>query len=188
MLEKIWGMYRRHLDFPNEQAIVSHLVFVNKMMRYEAVRLVKDALSYFSAEFAHTKETYKHLIADLMMKDYKFAIGLAKTSKDVKEANTILLQMAQVLQLDKEDIMEMEEDLMRQVQILTTDIRIFGEEKEDRFELARQIDALPDVPENVKERAKLETDMFPLKLLKTYEAKAEPKQDASEQNTEQDGA
>ncbi len=171
MLERIWGMYRRHLDYPNEESIISHLVHVNKLQRYQARRLVKDAISYFSAEMQHSNQVWKNLIADMMKKNYIFAISVAKTAKDAKEANTILYQMAQILQLDKDEIGDMEEDLMKQIQILSTDIRMFGEEPENRNDLAAQIDALPDVPENVKERAKLEIDTFPFKLLKSYENK-----------------
>jgi len=42
---------------------------------------------------------------------------------------------------------------------------MFGLEKQDRREVARFIDALPDVSEKMKEVAKKEVDGIPFKLL-----------------------
>ena len=165
MLEKIWGMYRRSFDFPNKEAIIKHLVIVDKLQRYQAVKLVRDALTYFAQENELSKKTWKELIADKMLKAFTAAIRLAKNSRDFLDAVKILKEMAAVLQLDQEDIGEMEEDIMRQLQVLSTDITLFGEEKQDRNSIAQFIDALPDVPEKVKEAAKLEVDQIPFRFL-----------------------
>lgn len=165
MLEKIWSMYRRSFDFPNKEAIIKHLVIVDKLQRYQAVKLVRDALTYFAQENELSKKTWKELIADKMLKAFTAAIRLAKNSRDFLDAVKILKEMAAVLQLDQEDIGEMEEDIMRQLQVLSTDITLFGEEKQDRNTIAQFIDALPDVPEKVKEAAKLEVDQIPFRFL-----------------------
>lgn len=166
MLEKIWSMYCRMFEYPNKEAIVKHLVIVDKLQRYQAVKLINDALNYFSAENHLPKTTWKNLIADKMLKAFTAAIRLAKTSRDFLDAVKILKEMAVVLQLDKEEILEMEDDLMKQIQVLTTDIRMFGEEPEDRRAIAQFIDAIPDVPEKVKEAAKAEVDGLPFRFLK----------------------
>ena len=57
------------------------------------------------------------LIADKMLKAFTAAIRLAKTSRDFLDSVKILKEMAVVLQLDKEEIMELEEDLMKQIQV-----------------------------------------------------------------------
>lgn len=165
MLEKIWGMYRRSFDFPNKEAIIKHLVIIDKLQRYQAVKLVRDALTYFAQENELSKKTWKELIADKMLKAFTAAIRLAKNSRDFLDAVKILKEMAAVLQLDQDDIGEMEEDIMRQLQVLSTDITLFGEEKQDRNTIAQFIDALPDVPEKVKEAAKLEVDQIPFRFL-----------------------
>jgi hypothetical protein len=165
MLEKIWGMYKRMFEFPNMEAIINHLIIVDQMQRFQAKRLVTDALTYFASENQLSKKTWKELIADKMLKAFTAAIRVAKSSRDFKDAAIILKEMANVLDLDKEEIGEMEEDIMRQIQILTTDISMFGEEPIDRRELATFIDSLPDVPEKVKAAAKEEVDKFPLKFL-----------------------
>ncbi|WP_332028552.1 hypothetical protein [Kaistella sp.] len=169
MLEKIWGMYRRSFDFPNKEAIIKHLVIIDKLQRYQAVKLVRDALTYFAQENELSKKTWKELIADKMLKAFTAAIRLAKNSHDFLDAVKILKEMAAVLQLDQEDIGEMEEDIMRQLQVLSTDITLFGEEKQDRNTIAQFIDALPDVPEKVKEAAKLEVDQIPFRFLNMEE-------------------
>lgn len=165
MLEKIWGMYKRMFEFPNMEAIINHLIIVDQLQRFQAKRLVTDALTYFASENQLSKKTWKELIADKMLKAFTAAIRVAKSSRDFKDAAIILKEMANVLDLDKEEIGEMEEDIMRQIQILTTDISMFGEEPIDRRELATFIDSLPDVPEKVKAAAKEEVDKFPLKFL-----------------------
>ena len=123
MLEKIWSMYRRSFDFPNKEAIIKHLVIIDKLQRYQAVKLVRDALTYFAQENELSKKTWKELIADKMLKAFTAAIRLAKNSRDFLDAVKILKEMAAVLQLDQEDIGEMEEDIMRQLQVLSTDIK-----------------------------------------------------------------
>lgn len=165
MLEKIWGMYCRMFEYPNKESIVKHLVIVDQLQRYQAVKLINDALNYFSAENHLPKVTWKNLIADKMLKSFTAAIRLAKNSRDFLDSVKILKEMADVLQLDKDDIMEMEEDLMKQIQVLTTDIKMFGEEPEDRRAIAQFIDDLPDVPEKIKEAAKAEVDGLPFRFL-----------------------
>lgn len=165
MLEKIWGMYCRMFEYPNKESIVKHLVIVDQLQRYQAVKLINDALNYFSAENHLPKVTWKNLIADKMLKSFTAAIRLAKTSRDFLDSVKILKEMSDVLQLDKDDIMEMEEDLMKQIQVLTTDIKMFGEEPEDRRAIAQFIDDLPDVPEKIKEAAKAEVDGLPFRFL-----------------------
>lgn len=169
MLEKIWGMYCRMFEYPNKEAIIKHLVIVDQLQRYQAVKLVNDALNYFSAENHLPKATWKNLIADKMLKAFTAAIRLAKSSRDFLDSVKILKEMAVVLQLDKEEIMELEEDLMKQIQVLTTDITMFGEEPEDRRAIAQFIDNLPDVPEKVKEAAKAEVEGIPFRFLKFEE-------------------
>ena len=166
MLEKIWSMYCRMFEYPNKEAIVKHLVIIDKLQRYQAVKLINDALNYFSAENHLPKTTWKNLIADKMLKAFTAAIRLAKTSRDFLDAVKILKEMSVVLQLDKEDVLELEDDLMKQIQVLTTDIKMFGEEPEDRRAIAQFIDAIPDVPEKVKEAAKAEVDGLPFRFLK----------------------
>lgn len=165
ILEKIWAMYCRMFEYPNEEAIVKHLVIVDKLQRYQAVKLIKDCLNYFSAENHLPKETWKHLIADKMLKSFTASIRLAKTSRDFLDSVKILKEMSIVLQLDRDDNLKMEEDLMKQIQVLTTDIKMFGEEPEDRRAIAQFIDSLPDVPEKVKEAAKAEVDGLPFRFL-----------------------
>lgn len=165
MLEKIWGMYCRMFEFPNKESIAKHLVIVDKLHRYQAVKLINDALNYFSAENHLPKTTWKNLIADKMLKSFTAAIRLAKNSRDFLDSVKILKEMAVVLQLDKDDILEMEEDLMKQIQVLTTDISMFGEQPEDRRAIAQFIDDLPDVPEKIKEAAKAEVDGLPFRFL-----------------------
>lgn len=165
MLDKIWAMYRRGFEFPNQEAIVKHLMIVDGLQRFEAVKLIRDTFNYFKIENNLPKDTWRFLITDMMKKNYMLAIRLAKTTKDVRDANSIVRELGDVVGLDKDDILEMEEDLMKQIQVLTTDIKMFGEEPEDRRAIAQFIDNLPDVPEKIKEAAKAEVDGLPFRFL-----------------------
>ncbi|KFF26851.1 hypothetical protein [Chryseobacterium vrystaatense] len=165
MLEKVWGMYKRMFEFPNIESIISHLIIVDNLQRFQAKKYVTDALTYFASENQLSKKTWKELISDKMVKSFAMAIRIAKNSKDVYYSVLILREAANVLDLDKDEAGEMEEDLMKQIQILTTDIKMFGEEPIDRRELGAFIDGLPDVPEKIKAAAKDEVDKFPLKFL-----------------------
>lgn len=165
MLEKIWGLHRRGFDYPNKEAIVKHLMIAHEMQRFQAVKLINDTYNYFKIENNLPKDTWRFLIADMMRKNYMLAVRLAKSSKDARDANSIVRELGDVVGIDKDDIMEMEEDLMKQIQVLTTDIKMFGEEPEDRRAIAQFIDDLPDVPEKIKEAAKAEVDGLPFRFL-----------------------
>lgn len=166
MLDKIWRMHRRSLDFPTPESIVKHLVIVDTLKRPTAVKLVKDSLTYFSAENVLSKDTWKQIIADKMLRAFTLSIRMVKTSRDVLDSVKILIALGDMLDLKTADLMEMEEDLMKQLQILTTDIEMFGLQKANRHKLGTFIDGLPDVPEAVKEKAREEVDRIPFRFLK----------------------
>lgn len=165
ILEKIWGMSRQMFNYPNNQAIINHLMIVYRMKRPKAMQLVKDALTYFHRENMLSNEVWKGILADNGMKAFVAAIKVAKNSRDFKDSFMILLELGKFLEWNVDKMDGVDEDFIRQIQITTSDVTKFGFEKTNRNELAAMIDALPDVSEKMKELAKKEVDMVPFKLI-----------------------
>lgn len=165
MLEKIWGMSRRMFEFPNDSAIISHIMILYKFKRPKAMQLVKDAMLYFSRETMMPNEVHRSKLADLGMKAFVGAIRLAKSSRDFKDSFMILIELGKFLGWDTTQMDEDDENFIRQLQIVSSDITMFGFEKVGRQELGTMIDALPDVSEKMKQVAKAEVDGIPFKML-----------------------
>lgn len=165
ILEKIWGMHRQMFNFPNNQAIINHLLILYKIKRPKAMQLVKDALTYFHRENMLSNEVWKGILADNGMKTFVAALKVARSSRDFKDAFSILLDLGKFLGWNIEKIDVEDENFIRQIQVVTSDVTKFGFEKTNRTDLAAMIDALPDISPKMKELAKLEVDAVPFKLV-----------------------
>ena len=82
----------------------------------------------------------------------------------MKDAFWILLELGKFLgwNVEKEDTEN--ENFIRQIQVVTSNIETFGLEKQDRRLVAQFIDKLP-ISEKMKEVANAEVDGIPLKLI-----------------------
>lgn len=165
ILEKIWGMSRQMFNYPNNQAIINHLLITYKMKRPKAMQLVKDSLTYFHRENMLSNEVWRGVLGDNGMKSFVAAIKVAKNSRDFKDAFSILLELGKFLGWNVEKMNAEDENFIRQIQVVTSDVTKFGFEKTNRTDLAAMIDALPDISPKMKELAKQEVDMVPFKLI-----------------------
>ena len=164
ILDIIWRLHKRQFDYPNNQAIINHLMVAYHFKRPKATQLVKDSLKYFYAENNQDNAVNKGILADNGMKSFVLAMKIAKTSRDVKDAFWILLELGKFLgwNVEKEDTEN--ENFIRQIQVVTSNIEEFGLEKQDRRLVAQFIDKL-SISEKMKEVAKAEVDGIPLKLI-----------------------
>ena len=164
ILDIIWRLHKRQFDYPNNQAIINHLMLVYGFKRPKATQLVKDSLKYFYAENNQDNAVNKGILADNGMKSFVLAMKIAKSSRDVKDAFWILLELGKFLgwNVEKEDTEN--ENFIRQIQVVTSNIETFGLEKQDRRLVAQFIDKLP-ISEKMKEVANAEVDGIPLKLI-----------------------
>ena len=169
MLEKIWGMHKRMFDFPNNESIITHLVLTQGYKRPKARQLLKDALEYFSRENQLSKETWRSIVAEKGMQSFVAGIRMARNSRDIKDSVWILLELGRFLGWDVPDAEKPDENFLRQMQIVTADIEMFDLPKVDRREISKWIDALPEVSEKMKAKAKAEVDGVPFKLLKNMD-------------------
>ena len=165
VLEMIWGMHKRMLDFPNNESIINHLVLSRGFAREKSRQLVKDALVYFHSENQLPKDTWRSIVGDKGMKAFVASIRLAKSSKDYKDAFSILLDLGKFLGWDTPDAEKPDESFIRQLQILTADLPMFGLPSVNRAEIGKLIDDLPDISDKMKAAAKAEVDGVPFQLL-----------------------
>lgn len=175
LMEKIWGMSRRMFDFPNDTAIINHLMILYNFKRPKAMQLLKDAMLYYSRESMMPNEVHRQRLADNGMKAFVAALRMAKTSRDFKDSFMIFLELAKFLRWDQDPVDENDENFIRQLQVMTTDVGMFGFEKVDRKELGTFIDNLPDVPQKMKDLAKQEVDKVPFKII--FSPDANPRKD-----------
>ena len=164
-LEMIWGMHKRGLDFPNVESIINHLVLSKGFRREKARQLVKDAIYYFHLENDLPKETYRSIVADKGMKAFVAAIRLAKSSRDYKDAFSILLDLGKFMSWDQEDAEKADDSWIRQLQVLSADLPMFGLPSVNRAEIGKLIDDLPDISDKMKAAAKAEVDGVPFRML-----------------------
>lgn len=165
ILEMIWGMHKRMLDFPNNEAIINHLVLSRGFRREKARQLVKDALMYFHAENQLPKDTWRSIIADRGMKAFVGAIRLTKSSRDYKDAVSILFDLGKFLGWDLPDAEKPDDAWIRQLQIISADLPMFGLPSVNRAEIGKLIDGLPEISDKMKAAAKAEVDGVPFRLL-----------------------
>ncbi len=165
MMEKIWGLSRRMFEFPNYQAIINHLMILYNLSRRKAMQLVKDAMLYYSREEMMPEEVHRQMLADRGLKCFVAALRVAKTSRDFKDSVSILLELGKFLKWDLTQMDQEDENFIRQLQIVTSDVEMWGLEKIDRRQLGNMVDALPDVSDKMKEVAKMEVDGIPFNLV-----------------------
>lgn len=166
MLEKVWGMHKRSFDFPSNEAVITHLVLVHNYKRPKARQLLNEALEYFSKENQLSKETWRGIIAEKGMNSFIAAIRVAKNSRDFKDSFWILLELGKFLGWDAPEAEGIDENFLRQMQIVSADIEMFGLPKVPRNEISAWIDTLPDISQKMKDKAKAEVDGVPFRMLK----------------------
>lgn len=164
MLEMIWAMYNRHLDFPSNESIINHLVLSRNFTRPKAKKMVMEALTYFNDDKRQSKQMWNDRIADLGLKAFTFALQMAKSSRDIKDSIGILFKLGEYMGWDMPDVDKPDEEWIRQLQIVTPDIEMFGLEKIDKSKLKELVDNLP-ISDRMKETAMAEVDGIPFKLM-----------------------
>ncbi|OBQ56100.1 hypothetical protein JJL45_05195 [Tamlana sp. s12] len=165
LLDKVRGMYNRIDEFGHKEAIMKHLIKVEGLSRYQANNIYNDALEYFYCDKQVSKDAWRNILAQDMRKNYIAAIQMAKTTSDIATANKILVETSKILQLDLPDPVEVDDAAYTQpFKMYSVDAEFLGLPKIDRRELAKQIEALPEMSEKEIIRLKQEANVLPLKL------------------------
>lgn len=165
LMEMVWRMHRRMIDYPDNDSIINFLTLTKGFKRPKAAQLLKDTLEFFYAENDLPVKTWRGIMADRGMKAFVAAVRVAKNSRDFKDSFEILFKLGSFLGWDLPEAEKPNEDFLRQLQVVTADIEMFDLPKAPRAEIAQWIDALPEISDKMKAKAKAEVEGVPFRLL-----------------------
>lgn len=160
LIDKIRGMYLRIDVFGNAEAIVKHLVLVDKLPRMKAKRIFEQALEYFYCESHISKKAWRNILAEKMEKMLNYVILTAKDSADAKRAVDICKEIGIMRGVHEPDKEELPQELFtKPYKVYTIDAAELGMAKANRNNLKALIEKLPDLTEKEKTRLKQEADI-----------------------------
>lgn len=164
ILEKVHGMYLR---WQSRDHIIKHLEKVDGYSYYLANKWFDMMTEYFYAERNISKQSHKNRLAEKLEKGMTLALKLAENSKDVVMALGKIKDIAEILELNKEDAMEFPEELLQKpFKMYSVDAEFLGLPKPDRYKLARFIDDYPELSEKERNALREEAGLLPFKLFK----------------------
>lgn len=135
-----------------------------------AANIYSEALEFFYGNRNVAKETLRAKAADQYDALYHLALESAKNTRDYERAANILAQKAKVLNLDKEDPQKLPvQQYQKQFRLLSLNPEAVGLPPANRDELARQIDALTDIPEIERDRLRMEASIVDMDIVKVLE-------------------
>ncbi len=165
LLDKVNTMHHRTKRYGTKESILKHLIKVEGLSRHLAVQIYSDALEYFFADEQISNNAWRNIIADKMYNNYLLAIAVAKDTKDVRQANAILMEVYKARGLDQPDKEELPKELFNKPwKLYAMDAEMLGLPEVNRIELGKLIDDLPDLTEKEKAMIKREAVVNNIKL------------------------
>jgi hypothetical protein len=166
MLDKIRGMFLRIDTFGTKESIVKHLMLVDKLSRYKAMQLCDEAQEYFYSESKISKQAWRNIYAEKAEKMVLFAMQTVKNPTDAAKVVKMLLDMAELRGVNLPDVEELPAEIFQPPWVIySADAEFLGlETKANRNELAKMIDAFPELTEKQRNQIKREAQILPLKV------------------------
>lgn len=167
LLDKTRGMLIRIDKWSNDESIVKHLMLSDKLSRYKSKQIIAEAREYFYSDKIVSKTAWKNIYAEKADKMLNFAM---LTVKDAKEAIAVIKAIGDIVDKIRDLNSAEEEELpaelfLRPMRLYSLDARISEfASPTDRNEIAKLIDAFPDLSERVKIRLKQEALCLPLTI------------------------
>ena len=171
-MEKVRCMDQRRENYGNRDLVIKHLVKVDGLTRYMATRLYDDTIEYFYSERNISRDAYRHRLAEMAMKNISLATVVSQDVKDVLAINKSIEGVAKLLKLDEPDPIVLDTEAPAPWVIFTTNAQDLGLPEVKRSALAKQIDAIPDISEKVREHVKREAGLLPMILFPEIEKDA----------------
>ena len=165
LLDKVMGMIRRIDIYGNKDAVIKHLVLVDKLSPYKAKKVYNETLEYFHSDKEVSKEAYRNYYAERMDKVINFAMLIMKDGADAAKVHKMLLDtmLARgVNEKDEEVIPDHYYD--KPINLLSYDARILEFGETNRRALDDFINKLPELTEKERQRIKQEALLLPLKI------------------------
>lgn len=165
LMDKVRGMYLRFDRWGSKEAILKHLMKVEKLSRYLASKLYNDTLEYFYCDNEISKDAWRNILADKMEKTINMAIMMIQDTSDADRVTKMIQRLAYLRRLDKDDPEELPEEWFQKPwKLYAMDAKFLGLPEVNRQELAKQIDTLPELSEKERELIKREAAVLPIKL------------------------
>ena len=165
IIEKIRGMKMRFDHFPSKDHIIKHLIKVDGHSRHLAINLYNDCIEYFYADTKITKEAWRNLYAEEAEKDIALARMLVKDVGDIAKISKMRMDLAQLRQLDKEEVEKLPEEwFLKPFKLYAMDAEFLGLPPANRHKIAEQIDGYPELTEKERVLIKREAGVLPVKL------------------------
>lgn len=135
-----------------------------------AANIYAEAVEMFYGNRNVSRDALRAKAADQYDALYHLALDAAKTTKDYEIASGILTQKSRVLNLDKEDPVQLPpQQYQKQYRLLSLSPESIGLPPANRDELARQIDSMTDIPETERERLRMEASIDDMDIVKVLE-------------------
>lgn len=165
LLDKIRGMFLRIDQFGSKEAIVKHLMLVDKLSRYKAMQVCDEAQEYFYCESKISKAAWKNIYAEKMDKMIAFSMLLIKDVTDAQKVVKMLLDASVVRGVNEPDEEELPAEIFQPPFVVySCDAEFLGMPKVNRLKLSEMIDAFPELTEKEKIQIKREALILPLKV------------------------
>lgn len=165
ILEKTRGMIMRFDKYPNDEIIINHLVFHDKLTRAKARIIIAEAREYFWADQITSKEAWDNIYASKMDMVINAAILSAKDSKDYVSIVGAIEKVRNVRKGDKEEN-EIPYELLNQKKftIYSLNVEDLGLQKSNRNNIKALIESKTlDLSEKEKNQIYREADILPFK-------------------------
>lgn len=165
LLDKVRGMFLRIDKWGSKDAIVKHLMLIDKLSRYKASQVCDEAQEYFYSDSKISKAAWRQIYAEKAEKMINFAM---LTVKDPSDAQKVIKMLQDAFELrggnlpDKEELPE--SIFQPPFVVYSTDSEFLGMPKVNRTLLSEMIDKLPELTEKEKIRIKQEALILPLKV------------------------
>lgn len=165
MLDKIRSMKLRIDKFSSKDAIIKHLILVDKLSRYKATQLYDETIEYFYSEVNISKKAWRNLYAEQMEKVISFALQTMKDVNDASKVAKMITETAELRGVNEPDKEELPDEIFQPPFVIyTSDAEQAGLPKVDRNRLKQLIEKFPELSEKEKIQIQREAQVLPLKI------------------------
>ncbi len=165
LLDKVRAMSLRIDKFGSKEAVVKHLIAIDKLSRYKATQVYNEAQEYFNIDKTISKLAWGNIIADKMDLMINYSMQNVKDVSDALKVVSMLEKVGNIRQVNVPDAKELPDNFFdKPINLMSYDARIFEFGETNRKNLDKFIDTLPELTEKEKIRIKQEALLLPLNI------------------------
>lgn len=176
LLTRVDGMIRRIDKYGSKNAVVKHIVLVEKLFGqklsyYKASKIYSEAIEYFFNDAEVSKQAWRNFYANIMDQEINFSRQVKKDTQDSKRIVDMAKSAAELRGALDEDKDELPDEIFRSPFVVySTKPEELGLPKVDRNRLKELIDQkIPDLSEKEKLRIYQEADIVPFEAFPNVE-------------------